>query len=222
MDLNVSGTEPTNSQIDKLGERLKSGSLSPSDLTLLAAYRNGFALAAKAVFDVVSDLSGLLPAIRSEKTTLSVVAKLKREGIRLSQMQDISGCRVTVESLAAQNMLTGLLLNAFPDSKLYDRCAKPTHGYRAKHVVVKQLGKWIEIQVRTTAQHGWALLSEKASDIFQQDLKYGIGSSEVLEALQLFSALIAKEENTGTYLDAAQMMKMVHSVTEFLEQQNFK
>ena len=222
MDLNVSGTEPTNSQIDKLGERLKSGSLSPSDLTLLAAYRNGFALAAKAVFDVVSDLSGLLPAIRSEKTTLSVVAKLKREGIRLSQMQDISGCRVTVESLAAQNMLTGLLLNAFPDSKLYDRCAKPTHGYRAKHVVVKQLGKWIEIQVRTTAQHGWALLSEKASDIFRQDLKYGVGSAEVLEALQLFSALIAKEENTGAYLDAAQMMKMVHSVTEFLEQQNFK
>lgn len=222
MDLNVSGTEPTNSQIDKLGERLKSGSLSPSDLTLLAAYRNGFALAAKAVFDVVSDLSGLLPAIRSEKTTLSVVAKLKREGIRLSQMQDISGCRVTVESLAAQNMLTGLLLNAFPDSKLYDRCAKPTHGYRAKHVVVKHLGKWIEIQVRTTAQHGWALLSEKASDIFRQDLKYGVGSAEVLEALQLVSALIAKEENTGAYLDAAQMMKMVHSVTEFLEQQNFK
>lgn len=211
-----------NSQIDKLGERLKSGSLSPSDLTFLAAYRNGFALAAKAVFDVVSDLSGLLPAIRSEKTTLSVVAKLKREGIRLSQMQDISGCRVTVESLAAQNMLTGLLLNAFPDSKLYDRCAKPTHGYRAKHVVVKHLGKWIEIQVRTTAQHGWALLSEKAADIFRQDLKYGVGSAEVLEALQLVSALIAKEENTGAYLDAAQMMKMVHSVTEFLEQQNFK
>lgn len=149
-----------------MGERLKSGSLSPSDLTLLAAYRNGFALAAKAVFDVVSDLSGLLPAIRSEKTTLSVVAKLKREGIRLSQMQDISGCRVTVESLAAQNMLTGSLLNAFPVSKLHDRCAKPTHGYRAKHVVVKHLGKWIEIQVRTTGQHGWALLSEKLADIY--------------------------------------------------------
>lgn len=86
MDTNVSGAEPTNSQIDRLGERLKSGLLSQEDLTLLATYRNGFALAAKAVFDVVSDLSGLLPAIRSEKTTLSVVAKLKREGVRLSQM----------------------------------------------------------------------------------------------------------------------------------------
>ena len=125
-----------------------------------------------------------------------------------------------MESLAAQNVLTENLLNAFPDSKLYDRCAKPTHGYRAKHVVVRQLGKWIEIQVGTTAQHGWALLSEKATDIFRQELKCGVGSAEVLEGRQVLSALIAEDENAGTCLDAAQMMTMVLDATEFLQQHN--
>ena len=76
----------TNSQIDKLGERLRAGQPTESDLIALSTYRNGFALPAKAVFDVVQAVSGLQPTIRSEKTTLSVVAKLRREGIRLSQI----------------------------------------------------------------------------------------------------------------------------------------
>lgn len=127
MDSNVPVASLTNSQIDKLGERLKIGSPSESDLTLLAAYRNGFALPAKAVFDVVSELSGLQPAIRSEKTTLSVVAKLKREGIRLSQMQDISGCRVTVENIAAQDVLVGCyLMPSQAQSSMTDVLRQPT------------------------------------------------------------------------------------------------
>ena len=222
MGLNELVNRLTNSQIDKLGERLKDGPPSESDLTLLATYRNGFALPAKAVFDVVSELSGLQPAIRSEKTTLSVVAKLKREGIRLSQMQDISGCRVTVENLAAQDVLVDLLLGAFPNSKLYDRCIRPTHGYRAKHVVVRHLGKWIEIQVRTTSQHGWALLSENAADIFHQDLKYGVGDGNVLSDLNWISKQIAEDENAGIRYEASQMMKMVLSVTDFWKQQSLK
>ena len=209
----------TNSQIDKLGERLRRGSLSESDLTLLAAYRNSFALPAKAVFDVVSELSGLQPAIRSEKTTLSVVAKLKREGIRLSQMQDMSGCRVTVENLAAQDFLVMLLLKSFAESKLYDRCARPTHGYRAKHVVVRQSGMWIEIQVRTTAQHGWAILSENAADVFHQDLKYGVGQKIILMDLDWLSRQIADEEEAGVRFESDQMMEMIHTVTELWKQE---
>lgn len=222
MDQNDFAISLTNSQVDKLGERLKSGPLSEADLTLLASYRNGFALPAKAVFDIVTELSGLHPAIRSEKTTLSIVAKLKREGIRLSQMQDISGCRVTVENLAAQDVLVALLQNSFPDSKLYDRCAAPTHGYRAKHVVVKHLSKWIEIQVRTTAQHSWALLSENAADIFDQDLKYGVGHHAVLEDLRWLSTQIANDENAGAVFSVEQMMKLVKSVAEFWKQQALK
>lgn len=219
MDQNDLMTIPTNSQIDKLGERLKNGSPSEADLTLLATYRNGFALPAKAVFDVVCEVSGLQPTIRSEKTTLSVVAKLKREGIRLSQMQDISGCRVTVESLAAQDVLVALLLESFRDAKLYDRCAKPTHGYRAKHVVVRHLGKWIEIQVRTTAQHGWALLSENAADLFHQDLKYGVGNEAILEDLRAISKSLAEEENAGVSFEAEQMMSMVRNLADFWKHQ---
>lgn len=204
---------PTNSQIDKLGERLKSGPASESDLIALSAYRNGFALPAKAVFNVVQELSGLQPAIRSDKTTLSVVAKLRREDIRLSQMQDISGCRVTVENLAAQDLLVSLLMAYFPDSKLHDRCAKPAHGYRAKHVVVRQLGKWIEIQIRTTAQHGWALVSEKAADMFGQQLKYGIGNEAVLKDLMRMSDYFSTAEKAGVEFEAEEMMSFFQVMT---------
>lgn len=207
----------TNSQIDKLGERLRAGQPTESDLIALSTYRNGFALPAKAVFDVVQAVSGLQPTIRSEKTTLSVVAKLRREGIRLSQIQDISGCRVTVENLAAQDVLVNILMTRFPDAKLYDRCLQPAHGYRAKHVVAKHSGKWIEIQIRTTVQHRWALLSEKAADMFGQDVKYGTGDKDVLAELALISTKFAEAESSSANFDAEQMVRIDKNVTDFWE-----
>ena len=202
-----------NTQVDKLGQRLKLEQPSEADLVMLSLYRNGFALPARAVFDVVQQLSGLQPTIRSDKTTLSIVAKLKREGIRLSQMQDISGCRVTVENLEAQDRLVDLLRIYFPDSKLHDRCARPAHGYRAKHVAVRTDSKWIEIQIRTTAQHAWALLSEKAADMFGQQLKYGVGDQRVLKDLSLLSAHFANIEIADIEFEAEQGLKILLDVS---------
>lgn len=178
----------SNNQIDKLGERLKAGSPSAEDLTMLSAYRNSFFDAAKAVADTVREISGLEVTARSLKTTLSIVAKLKRDGVKqLSSMQDIGGCRVTVSNLIEQDELVEKLMTAFPEAKLYDRVVKPSHGYRAKHLVIKIDGRRIEIQVRTRMQHQWALLSENAADLFGQEIKYGLGDANLLKLLDSFS-----------------------------------
>lgn len=189
--MSISLVSFSNNQIDKLGERLKAGSPSDEDLTMLSAYRNSFAEAANLVADKVRELSGLPVAIRSLKTTLSIVAKLKRDGVKqLSAMQDIGGCRVTVVNLADQNELTEKLMSAFPDAKLYDRVLRPSNGYRAKHLVVKAHSKRIEIQVRTFWQNQWALISERLADFYGQEIKYGMGSDAAHELLKKISKLI--------------------------------
>jgi len=43
----------------------------------------------------------------------------------------------------------------FSDVKLDDRRAKPSHGYRAVHLITKVAAKPVEIQVRTELQDGW-------------------------------------------------------------------
>ena len=199
----------SNNQIDKLGERLKAGNPSDDDLTMLSTYRNGFADAAKAVADTVREISGLVVTARSLKTTLSIVAKLKRDGVKqLSSMQDIGGCRVTVVTLIEQDKLVEKLTIALPDAKLYDRVAKPSHGYRAKHLVVKTKGKRIEIQVRTRLQHQWALLSENAADLFGQEIKYGLGDLRVVQVLAEVSESFKKRDELNPplpFLDSVEL-----------------
>ena len=82
-------------QVDRLGDRLKGGSHTESDLRLLDAYRRSFGEAYEAVVQIIRQ-HGELPTGRLAKSTLSIVEKLRRESIRLSQMQDIAGCRVVV------------------------------------------------------------------------------------------------------------------------------
>jgi ppGpp synthetase/RelA/SpoT-type nucleotidyltranferase len=57
------------------------------------------------------------------------------------------------------------------DVTVVDRRAKPSHGYRAVHVVVRESGLPVEVQVRTELQHSWTELSESLADTFGSDLK---------------------------------------------------
>jgi len=64
-------------------------------------------------------------------------------------------------------------------------------------------GVWLSDQggqVRTSLQHGWAELSEKMSDAFGLDVKYGGGPQEAREVLIQCSDLIAATEITETQL----------------------
>ena len=89
------GAQLSKTQIDRLGDRLREGRLEDADLRALDAYRRAFSEAYESVIQVIREEVGLEPTGRPAKSTKSIIDKLRRESLRLSQMQDIAGCRVT-------------------------------------------------------------------------------------------------------------------------------
>lgn len=136
-------------QVDKLGDRLRAGGIVDSDIRLLDQWRRSFGDAYATVVRVLRDQLRLQPTGRPAKSTGSIIAKLERESIRLSQVQDIAGCRVVVADLVEQDRVVEALVAAFPGAGVVDRRARPRFGYRAVHVVVLVEGKPVEIQIRT-------------------------------------------------------------------------
>ena len=187
-------TKPiSKTQIDRLGERLKKGKSSDEDLQLLEQYRQSFATAYEIVRNAIREKLSLETTGR-QKTTQSIVDKLRRESIRLTQIQDIAGCRLLVTDIANQNEVVASLRNHFENATMVDRRENPSHGYRAVHVIVRFEGKLIEIQVRTVLQHLWAEYSEKLADMFGQEVKYGAGSEEIKSFLDMISTEVIRIE----------------------------
>lgn len=158
-------TEISKTQIDKLGDRLKKGEVTDADLRLLDEYRRSFSAAYEFVVGSIRTKLGLEPTGRPAKSTLSISDKLFRESIRLTQIQDIAGCRLIVSEMAEQERVVESLKRLFENPIVVDRRERPSHGYRAVHVIIKHETKLVEIQVRTHLQQAWAELSEKLSDI---------------------------------------------------------
>ncbi len=165
----------SNTQIDRLGDRLNGGHHTERDLRLLEDYRRSFGEAYEAVVRTISQ-RGTLPTGRPAKSTASIAEKLRRESIRLSQMQDIAGCRVVVVNVLKQEQFVASLKTDFPGASVIDRRDNPSYGYRAVHIIAEISGKPIEIQVRSSLQHLWAEVSEKSSDVVDPTIKYGGGA----------------------------------------------
>lgn len=182
------------SQIDKLGDRLKKGNITEADLRLLDQYRRSFTQAYETVINAVRNDLGLEPTGRPAKSTTSISDKLRRESIRLSQIQDIAGCRVVVENIEEQNRVVESFGVLFEHINIIDRRQRPSHGYRAVHVITNCQGKMIEIQVRTELQQLWAELSEKLADVEDPAIKYGGGNEDTQELLSLASRLVGEIE----------------------------
>ena len=181
--------EISKSQIDWLGERLKL-SKTEEELRLLEQYRHSFRAAHGFVYKEIREKLLLEPTKRRTKTTQSIVDKLHRESIRLTQIQDIAGCRIVAKNIADQDKIIKKLGKLFDDIKIKDRREKPSYGYRAVHVIVFIEKKAMEIQVRTELQHLWAELSEKLADIFGQEVKYGAGEELCKNLLNIFSGKV--------------------------------
>ena len=182
------------SQIDRLGERLRYGPLNESDLRLLDDYRRSFAEAYEAVVRTIRQ-QGEFPTGRLAKSTDSIVGKLRRGSLRLSQMQDIAGCRLVVATVVEQEQLIASLSTAFPGSSILDRCDYPSYGYRAVHIIVEISGKPVEIQLRTQLQQKWAEVSEKSSDVLDSTIKYGGGPAKWRDFLAQSSNSVMVHEN---------------------------
>jgi putative GTP pyrophosphokinase len=193
-------------QIDRLGDRLKKGEISDADLRLLDEYRRSFADAFEIVIGKIRNELSLELTERVEKSTPSIVEKLKRESIRLSQIQDIAGCRLIVPDVVTQERVVQSLEKHFERTAIIDRRQKPSHGYRAVHVIVGCLDKAIEVQVRTSLQHLWAEISEKFSDVIDSSIKYGGGNEDVRKYLTESYLYIAQAEKVEMLLEDLQML----------------
>lgn len=190
----MESSNPTTTQIDRLGDRLREGPITDADLRELDVYGASFG---GAYAEVVLALTGagLRPSGRERKSNQSIVDKLRRESVRLSQIQDIAGCRVVVTDMIRQNAVAQQLASALAPTKIVDRRAASNVGYRAVHVIVVRQRRLVEVQIRTALQHYWAATSEKLADEFGHGLKYGQGPGVLTEALRTWSASIQEWEN---------------------------
>lgn len=143
---------------------------------------------------------GASPSARPAKSTPSIVEKLRRESLRLSQMQDIAGCRVVMADSRLQAQFTEAARGAFRNGSVIDRLIHSSHGYRAIHIVVLE-DCAVEVQVRTTLQHLWAQVSELASDVIDPAIEYGGGPSEWKARLLVASQEISTFEDREDSLE---------------------
>ncbi len=197
------GNTFSNSQIDRLGERLRKQEYGEEELRLLDEYRRTFGSAYDHVVETIQRLTGIAVSGRPAKSTTSIIEKLNRESLRLSQMQDIAGCRAVVSDIEEQDRIVAALATAFADISIMDRRLKPSHGYRAVHLILREQGKIIEVQIRTALQHAWAEMCEKCADIFDPSVKYGGGPQSLRRTLDQATEQIQQIEDVESSLARA-------------------
>lgn len=181
---------PSKTQLDKLGDRLRAGSRNEADLRELDEYRRSFRPAYDWAIGTLQDVR-IEKTGRPAKTPGAIIEKLRRQPIRLTQIQDIAGYRLVCNDAPDQDLIVSVIASRFPKHQIDDRRKKPSHGYRAVHVIVTaEGGKFVEIQVRTRAQHRWAELSEKLSDLYDPAIKYGGGPVLAQEGLASYSETV--------------------------------
>jgi hypothetical protein len=143
------------------------------------------------------------------KRMSSIASKLNaRPTMKLSQMQDIAGCRAIVKSVAEVYRIA----NAYRRSEIRhelvhidDYIAAPKDsGYRGIHFVYRYKsdkkhtydGLKVEIQIRSSVQHAWATAVETVGVFTKQALKSSQGSEEWLRFFALMSSAISRRERT--------------------------
>lgn len=173
------------------------------------------------------------------KRLSSIHLKLRRfKDMRLSQMQDLGGCRAIVRSVNDIEKLVGLLESGGRSShglvlvkkKDYIRSAK-VDGYRGVHLIYKYQATQqkhssyndlrIEMQLRSRLQHAWATAVETVGVFTGQALKSNIGEESWLRFFALMGSAIAQRENRslvpGTPTDALLLRKELRDITVTLK-----
>ncbi|MDO6721036.1 hypothetical protein Q4575_16600 [Psychrosphaera sp. 1_MG-2023] len=174
----------SNSQVTRLGDRLRGSSITNDDLALLDKFRQTFSEVDEKAYAIIQKVlentSDWTATKRKRKTQQSIVDKLCRlPQLRLPQMQDIAGCRIVLKSGTKQaSELNNFLITAFTQQDWQvEGKERDNDGYRAIHIIAKLGKQFYEIQLRTYAQDIWANLVETMSDE-KNTLKYGGNEQE--------------------------------------------
>lgn len=165
---------------------------------------------------VQAERCGRLEVSQRLKRMDTILDKLLREpSMGLAEMQDIGGCRAVVDSTRELRRVERRLRKNREVLGSKDYIAHPKEsGYRAVHVIVGYQGQryteddwWamIEIQLRTTVMHEWAIAVERLSGRLREDLKGGRGPRQVLDWLEAVSEAMALEEGAVTVPETLQL-----------------
>jgi ppGpp synthetase/RelA/SpoT-type nucleotidyltranferase len=209
------------SQMDRLGKRLATLPISDDDYALLERVLGSYDEALTIAMETVADAIEERPTSRL-KNTQTIIEKLRRERtMGLKAMQDIAGIRVVIEGdLRRQDEIGRHLRRAFEPHGVVretDRRRRPSHGYRALHVIVTARDLPVEIQVRTRLQDTWAQILERLGDAWGREIRYGglpdrpneivtqdIDRRQLLSLMMTLSEMIARVEEAQ--IDVADLL----------------
>jgi len=150
------------------------------------------------------------------KRLSSIELKLRRfSTMKLSQMQDIGGCRAVVRSVRDVDAL--LIVSLYRGSNIKhkldhvdDYIRKPQRsGYRGVHLIYRYNsdrkttynGLKIEMQLRSPLQHAWATAVETVGTFIRQALKSSRGEADWLRFFSLMGSALARREGTALVPD---------------------
>jgi len=153
--------------------------------------------------------------------------------MKLSQMQDIAGCRAIVRSVAKVDELVSIYKQSDIRHSLVhedDYIRQPRNsGYRSTHLVYRYRSDKnatfndlkVEIQIRSPLQHAWATAVETVGTFIQQALKSSQGEEDWLRFFALMGSAIATRERTppvpGTPTSARELRQEIRHFARQLD-----
>jgi ppGpp synthetase/RelA/SpoT-type nucleotidyltranferase len=131
-----------------------------------------------------------------------IVRKLNRLSVRLTQLQDIGGCRIIVQKNSDVDKLYKYLVDTVGSQNVftierttdYRDVGRDDTGYRALHVILRRDGIHLELQIRSRIQHYWAESIERTSVIYGYHLKESEGSPQVIKYFKILSDIFFEIE----------------------------
>ena len=115
--------------------------------------------------------------------------------MRMSQMEDIGGCRAVFDSVEQVHAVARRIRRRWSHARVTDHIAEPkADGYRSLHIIEKRDGRLIEVQLRTTLQHAWAEAIESAAPLTGYNLKDGEGPADLKRYFMLAAERLALED----------------------------
>ncbi|KAB0604052.1 RelA/SpoT domain-containing protein [Castellaniella defragrans] len=131
-----------------------------------------------------------------------IVRKLNRLSVRLTQLQDIGGCRIIVEKNQDVDRLRKYIEEKISNQSNfnlirttdYREKGRDDTGYRSLHLIFEKNGIKLELQIRSRIQHYWAESIERTSVIYGYHLKEKEGDQAVIDYFKKLSDIFYEIE----------------------------
>lgn len=132
-----------------------------------------------------------------------ILRKMRRFSVRLTQLQDIGGNRIIVDTNEQVETLRRFIKEKLSKNENfsihretdYRVLGRDDTGYRALHIILNAFGKKIELQLRSRAQHYWSECIERTSVVYGHYLKEDQGDRRVINYFKILSRIFYEIES---------------------------